>query len=74
MALAFKTVYLTVVIQDYELYVHHSHVIRGNDVLFKCDIPSFVSDMVTLFNWEDNDLKVYQAGSASNLGKNTKEP
>jgi len=68
MTLAFKTTYLTVVVQDYEIYVSHSHVIKGNDALFKCDIPSFVSDMVTVFSWEDNDLKVYQAGSASNLG------
>jgi hypothetical protein len=60
---------VAVVIQDYELYVHHSHVIKGNDVLFKCDIPSFVSDLVTLFNWEDSDAKVYQSSSASNLGK-----
>ncbi len=60
---------IPVVIQDYELYVHHAHVIKGNDLLFKCDIPSFVSDLVYLFNWEDSENNVYQALSASNLGK-----
>ncbi len=60
---------ISVVIQDYELHVHHSHVIRGNDLLFKCDIPSFVTDLVTLFNWEDSDQTVYQASSAANYGK-----
>ena len=56
-------------IQDYELYVSPAHVIKGNDVIFKCDVPSFVSDLVLVFSWEDNDNKVYQTESASNLGK-----
>ena len=64
-----KEFFFIVVIQDYELYVSPAHVIKGNDVIFKCDVPSFVSDLVLVFSWEDNDNKVYQTESASNLGK-----
>ena len=42
-----------VVTQDYDCYVNQAHVIRGNDVLMKCDIPSFVTDFVTLLNLEN---------------------
>jgi hypothetical protein len=69
LAFSFSPLLIIVVIQDYELYVHHSHVIKGNDIIFKCDIPSFVSDLVFLFNWEDNENNVYQSLSASNYGK-----
>ncbi len=32
-------------------------MIRGNDVLMKCKIPSFVSDYVQVIEWMDNELK-----------------
>jgi hypothetical protein len=34
-------------------------VIRGNSVLLKCKTPSFVSDMVRVDSWQDDDGKVY---------------
>ncbi len=58
---------LSVVTQDYVVYISPAHVIRGNDVLFKCDVPSFVADFVTVAGWVDNAGKVYSA--QSNLGK-----
>ena len=30
-------------------------VLLGNDVIFKCKIPSFVDDYVHIINWVDND-------------------
>ncbi len=58
---------LAVVTQEYLAYVHPSHVIRGNDVLFKCDIPSFVADFVSVAGWMDNAAGIYTSGS--NMGK-----
>ena len=31
------------------------YVLLGNDVIFKCKIPSFVDDLVNIINWVDND-------------------
>lgn len=43
-----------VVRQDYSLKAEDEYVIRGNDVLVKCKIPSFVQDQLTIVNWVDN--------------------
>lgn len=48
-----------VVTQKYDCYVNQAHVIRGNDVLMKCDIPSFVTDFVSILNWQDNEGRIY---------------
>ncbi len=52
------------VTQDYVVYVHPSHVIRGNDVLFKCDIPSFVADFVNIAGWVDNSGGIIAVGTS----------
>ena len=31
------------------------YVIRGNDALMKCSIPSFVADVVQVIAWLDSD-------------------
>ena len=41
--------------QPYVVDVIRETVIQGNDVLFKCRIPSFVADFVSVINWVDND-------------------
>ena len=54
--------------QGYECYVNQAHVIRGNDVLLKCDIPSFVADLVSVTSWIDNEDNEYtgrEQGKAS---------
>ena len=43
--------------QDYTTKAEDEYVIRGNDVLMKCKIPSFVSDYISVVGWIDNDLK-----------------
>lgn len=40
--------------QYYEAQVHDVFVIKGNAAVFKCNIPSFVSDHVEIGNWEDS--------------------
>jgi hypothetical protein len=55
------------VTQDYNIYVNQAHVIRSNDVLFKCDIPSFVTDFVSVQSWDDNEGVTYSAHSQGKL-------
>ena len=57
--------HIKVVTQTYACYVNQAHVIRGNDVLMKCDIPSFVTDFVNVFNWQDNEENVFTQNSLS---------
>ena len=33
----------------------NEYVILGNDALMKCEVPSFVSDLVQVHNWIDNE-------------------
>ena len=44
-----------VVVQRYETDVGKEYVIRGNDALMKCSIPSFVSDVVQIIAWLDSE-------------------
>ena len=41
--------------QAYETHVGPEYVIKGNDVLMKCGIPSFVGDLVQVIHWIDSD-------------------
>lgn len=34
-------------------------MIVGNDVILKCDIPSFVADLLDVVNWVDNQNNVF---------------
>ena len=44
-----------VIQQDFKIHVaFESYVILGNDALLKCEVPSFVSDLVDIFGWIDN--------------------
>lgn len=36
------------------------YVIRGNTVILKCTIPSFVSDFVTVYSWISSDGQEYR--------------
>ena len=42
---------MTVVHQAYETDVNKEHVIKGNNAIFKCVIPSFVADFVSVRSW-----------------------
>ena len=43
----------SVVSQDYATRVNDFDVILGNSALLKCEIPSFVTDFVSVINWSD---------------------
>ena len=56
---------LSVVTQIYDSYVNQAHVVRGNDALLKCDIPSFAADFVFVANWVDNQGSTYTISSGN---------
>ena len=55
----------SVVINTYRVVVPEEQVMLGNDVLFKCSIPSFVADFVTVDGWVDSEGSGYSAGQIS---------
>ena len=57
-----------VVTQEYNTYVNQGQVIRGNDVIMKCDIPSFVADLLDIVHWVDNENNLY-SNLMTNMGK-----
>ena len=52
---ALITLQFSAIVQPYETDVGPEYVLLGNDVIFKCKIPSFVDDFVAIINWVDND-------------------
>lgn len=46
-------------IQSYEAEADNEYVIRGNSVVMKCEIPSFVADFVFVDHWLDTDGNNY---------------
>jgi hypothetical protein len=53
----------TAVAQVYETEAENDYVIRGNNVLMKCKIPSFVADFVKVDSWEDDAGNTYYPSS-----------
>ena len=53
--------------QRYEINILPESIIIGNDAIFKCSIPSFVSDFVFVENWVDSERN--QLGSTMGFGK-----
>jgi len=43
-------------------------VILGNDALVKCDIPSFVADLVQVSGWIDNEGKEFLPSTTNTFG------
>ena len=41
--------------QTYNTQPIDEYVIIGNDALFKCTIPSYVTDFVSVVSWADSD-------------------
>ena len=46
---------ISAVVQSYDTNVAMEDVLLGNDVLFKCNIPSFISDFVSVIGWVDSE-------------------
>ena len=47
--------------QHFEVDIFRESVIIGNDAIFKCSVPSFVSDFVTIDSWVDSEGNVLSA-------------
>ncbi|KAI5642678.1 immunoglobulin domain-containing protein [Phthorimaea operculella] len=52
-----------VVAQPYEAEADNEYVIRGNAALMKCEVPSFVSDFVSVEMWMDSEGGTYHPGN-----------
>ena len=59
----------SVVSQPYIVEVHNEHVIRGNDALMACEIPSFVSDLLGVEAWVDQHGNDHPANRVIDNGK-----
>lgn len=46
--------------QYFEIQVYDVFVMRGNTAIFKCQIPSFVSDHVDLMEWVNTENVTYK--------------
>ena len=46
---------ISAVVQSYDTNVGMEDVLLSNDVLFKCNIPSFISDFVSVVGWVDSE-------------------
>ncbi|KAM8712136.1 hypothetical protein ACLKA7_012631 [Drosophila subpalustris] len=53
-----------VVIQSYESEADNEYVIRGNSVVMKCEIPSYVADFVFVDLWLDSEGRNYYPDNA----------
>lgn len=47
--------------QIYKTDASQEYVISGNDVIVKCQYPSFVSDFLSVTGWRDSEGTVYKS-------------
>ena len=59
---------VSVVNQEYRVAVHEESVVLFNDVIFKCNIQSHVTDLVTVSGWVDSEGETYSSSSRDNYG------
>ena len=52
--------------QHFEVDIFRENVIAGNDAIFKCSVPSFVSDFVTIESWVDSEGNVLSSQLSGN--------
>ena len=45
----------SVALSSYRVVVDEEQVMLGNEILMKCDIPSFVADFVAVDGWVDSE-------------------
>ena len=57
-----------VVNQNYMTEATNEYVIMGNSALMRCVIPSFVSDFISLQNWQDEKGNIMVADN-NNYGR-----
>ena len=51
---------LSVISQDFKVHVAlETYVIVGNDAILKCEVPSFVTDLIHVMSWVNNEEQVF---------------
>ena len=45
----------SVALNSYRVVVDEEQVMLGNDILLKCDIPSFEADFISVVGWVDSE-------------------
>ena len=50
----------------YRVDVSIAQVIMGNEVILKCDIPSFATDFVSVVSWVDSEGLTFTQNSLGN--------
>ena len=58
----------SVVLYIYDVDVFKENVVMGNDALMKCQIPSLVSDLVSVDSWADS--KGHEILKSDSFGNN----
>jgi len=61
---------ISAVNQYYEAILYDMFVIKGNTAIFKCIVPSFVADYVSIVSWEDTVGNKYFVSSDKSFGIN----
>ena len=59
---------VSVLNQEYRVAVHEESVVMFNDVLFKCNIQSHVTHLVTVSGWVNSEGETYSSDSGDNYG------
>ena len=62
------------VIQYYEIEADNEYVIRGNAVVMKCKIPSYISDFISVESWLDTDNNTYNQNASEGVNLFTNLP
>ena len=57
---------ISVAMSTYRVDVSIAQVIMGNEVLLKCDIPSFATDFVSVVSWVDSEGLTFTHNSLGN--------
>jgi hypothetical protein len=57
--------------QEFRISVHEESVVLYNDVIFKCNIQSHVTDFVTVTGWVSSEGQDY--GRDTNYGKSSRD-
>ena len=71
MHISYFSVLFAVVLYIYEIDVFKENVVMGNDALMKCQIPSLVSDLVSVDSWVDS--KGNEFLKSDNFGNNNEK-
>jgi len=57
-----------VVFQDFKVHPPlETYITLGNDALLKCEITSFVGDLVSVVSWHGNQGETYLPGAFGNF-------